>query len=121
MDQTYYIDEKLREKFSKIKEYNSGNISRLEMVKIAEENIINSLLKKSPKVKVGLITFQKRIEVKGDCLSNVMIINGEDLNNESKLMSLGKENTNLIKSEINKSYKEIIDNLRNIKEKAAQL
>ena len=115
MDQTYYIDEKLREKFSKIREYNSGNISRLEMVKIAVENIINSLLKKSPKVKVGLVTFQRRIEVKGDCLSNVMIINGEDLNNESKLMSLGKENTNLIKSEINKSYKEIIDNLRNIK------
>ena len=114
MDANYRIDEKLKEKFNKIREYKSGNISRLEMVKIAIENIINSLLKKSPKVKVGLVNFESKIEVKGDCLSNIMIIKENDMNNETKLISLGKENTNLIKSEINKSYQEIIKSLRGI-------
>jgi ubiquinone biosynthesis protein UbiJ len=51
------------------------------MVKIAIENIINSLLKKSPKAKVGLVNFESKIEIKGDCLSNIMIIKENDMNN----------------------------------------
>ena len=42
------------------------------MIKVSIENIINTLLKKSPKVKVGFVTFSSEIEVKGDCLSNII-------------------------------------------------
>ena len=110
MSVSYHITAELEQKFNKIR----GSISRLEMVKLSVENIINSLLKKSPKVKAGLVTFESKVEVKGDCLSNVIIV--KDLDNESKLQSLGKENTNLIKSGINESSKEILKSLREIKQ-----
>ena len=116
---SYSIDKELEEKFNKIrkKEFKNKNneIDRLEMVKISIENIINSLLKKSPKVKVGIVTFSSDIEVKGDCLSNIIKVKEEYLGNESKLESLGKENTNLIKSEISISFPQIIEYLRSIK------
>ena len=119
MSSPYFIDKELEEKFNKIrkKEFKNKNneIDRLEMVKISIENIINSLLKKSPKVKVGIVTFSNDIEVKGDCLSNIIKVKEEYLGNESKLESLGKENTNLIKSEISKSFPQIIEYLRSIK------
>jgi len=118
MSSPYFIDKELEEKFNKIrkKEFKNKNneIDRLEMVKISIENIINSLLKKSPKVKVGIVTFSNDIEVKGDCLSNIIKVKEEYLGNESKLESLGKENTNLIKSEISKSFPKIIEYLRSI-------
>ena len=44
------------------------------------------------------------------------MVRGNNLDNESKLVSLGKENTNLIKKEINKSSNEILNSLRKIKE-----
>jgi hypothetical protein len=84
------------------------------MVKIAVEKIINSIVKESPKVKVGFVTFSTNIEVKGDCLSNQIKIFEKDLNNESKIISLGNENTDLIKSEISKSFDKIIEYLRSI-------
>ena len=115
MTASYHIDEELEQKFNKIRGSNiKGNISRLEMVKLSVENIINSLLKKSPKVKVGLVTFESKVVVKGDCLSNILIV--KELDNESKLQLLGKENTNLIKSGINESSKEILKSLREIKD-----
>jgi len=115
MSASYHINEELEQKFNKIRGSNiRGSISRLEMVKLSVENIINSLLKKSPKVKAGLVTFESKVEVKGDCLSNVIIV--KDIDNESKLQSLGKENTNLIKSGINESSKAILKSLREIKE-----
>ena len=82
------------------------------MVKLSIEKIINSLLEESPNIKVGLVTFGRDIEVKGDCLSNVIIVKEKDLDNEEKLEWLGKENTNLIQSEINKFSKEVIKYLR---------
>ena len=122
MSQSYYINEELKEKFNKIKGDLIGNrITRLDMVKISIENIINTLIKKSPKVKVGLVTFGSEIDVKGDCLSNIIMVRGNDLVNESKLVSLGKENTNLIKTEINKSSNKILNSLRKIKEKVVLL
>jgi len=118
MSCSYSIDKELEEKFNKIRKKEFKNkihsIDRLEMVKISIENIINSLLKKSPKVKVGFVTFSSDIEVKGDCLSNIIKVKEEYLGNESKLESLGKENTNLIKSEISKSFPKIIEYLRSI-------
>ena len=118
MSFSYHINEELEQKFNKIRGSNiRGSISRLEMVKLSVENIINSLLKKSPKVKAGLVTFESKVEVKGDCLSNVIIV--KDIDNESKLQSLGKENTNLIKSGINESSKEILKSLRKIKQEGS--
>ena len=91
---------------------NTSYISRLDLVKCSIQNNINSLLKNSPNTKVGIVSFGSEIEVKGDCLSNVMIIKEKDMNNESKLISLGEENTNLIKSPINKSHNEIVKALK---------
>ena len=95
-------------------DYNTQNtsyISRLDLVKCSIRDNINSLLKNSPNTKVGIVSFGSEIEVKGDCLSNVMIIKEKDMKNESKLKSLGEENTNLIKTSIDKSHEKIIETL----------
>ena len=91
---------------------NTNYISRLDLVKLSIENNIKSLLKNSPNVKVGIVSFGSEIEVKGDCLSNVMIIKEKDMNNETKIKSLGVENTNLIKASIKQSSQNIIKSLR---------
>ena len=91
---------------------NTNYISRLDMVKLSIENNIKTLLKNSPNVKVGIVSFGSELEVKGDCLSNIMIIKEKDMNNESKLKSLGEENTNLIKAPIKQSSAQIIKSLR---------
>ena len=91
---------------------NTNYISRLDLVKCSIENNINSLLKNAPNTKVGIVSFGSEIEVKGDCLSNVMRIKEKDMKNESKLKSLGEENTNLIKSPIKLSNKNIIKSLK---------
>ena len=91
---------------------NTNYISRLDLVKLSIENNIKSLLKNSPNVKVGIVSFGSEIEVKGDCLSNVMIIKEKDMNNETKIKSLGVENTNLIKAPIKQSSPNIIKSLR---------
>ena len=115
MDHNYYIDEKLSSKFNEIKgEKIENNITRLQMVKLSVEKIIKTLVEKSPKVKVGLVTFASDITVKGDCLSNIITVKEKNLDNESLLESLGKENTNLIKTAINKSSENIIKALREI-------
>ena len=44
----------------------------MDLVKLSIENNIKSLLKNFPNVKVGIVSFGSEIEVKGDCLSNVM-------------------------------------------------
>ena len=137
MCQSYNVGKELKDKFNKILEkipkknnyqniesddfdfsnydFNQNNtnyISRLDLVKISIENNIKSLLKNSPNVKVGIVSFGSEIEVKGDCLSNVMIIKEKDMNNEAKLKSLGIENTNLIKAPIKQSSPNIIKSLR---------
>ena len=95
---------------------NTNYISRLDLVKLSIENNIKSLLNNSPNVKVGIVSFGSEIEVKGDCLSNVMIIKEKDMNNETKLKSLGVENTNLIKASIKQSSTNIIKSFRDIEE-----
>ena len=115
MKDKYTIGKELEERFNKVRTKKFENeITRLEMVKIAVEKIINSLVKESPKVKVGFVTFSNDLVVKGDCLSNRIKILEKDLDNESKLISLGNENVDLIKSEICKSYDKIIEYLRSI-------
>ena len=117
MSDSYTIDETLSEQLSKIRGNKIGySITRLELVKLAMENTINSLLKKSPKIKVGLITFGPEVEIKGDCLSNNLIVKGIDLYKEQNLESIGKNNIYLIKSEINKSSKQIIKSIREMKD-----
>ena len=137
MCQSYNVGKDLKDKFNKIlgkkpnksiyqniesddfdfsnydfNQNNTNYISRLDLVKLSIENNIKSLLKNSPNVKVGIVSFGTEIEVKGDCLSNVMIIKEKDMNNEEKLKSLGVENTNLIKAPIKQSSQNIIQSLR---------
>ena len=95
---------------------NTSYVSRLDLVKLSVENNINSLLKNSPETKVGIVSFGSEIEVKGDCLSNIMKIKEKDMNNESKIQSLGEENTNLIKSPIKQSYSKILESLHETEE-----
>ena len=140
MCQSYNVGKELKEKFNKISgknkkkkknnyrfdfdeedidfndfdfnQENTSYISRLDLVKISIENNINSLLKNSPDVKVGIVSFGSEIEVKGDCLSNIMKIKEKDMNNEEKIKSLGEENTNLIKSPIKLSSAKILESLK---------
>ena len=103
-------------------DYNTQNtnyISRLDLVKCSIQNNINSLLKNAPNTKVGIVSFGSDIEVKGDCLSNVMMIKEKDMNNESKIKSLGEENTNLIKAPIKLSHNDIIKSLKATEENGA--
>ena len=148
MCQSYNVGEDLKEKFNKISgknnkkkkknnyrfdfddedidfnnfdfnQENTSYISRLDLVKISIENNINSLLKNSPDVKVGIVSFGSEIEVKGDCLSNIMKIKEKDMNNEEKIKSLGEENTNLIKSPIKLSSTKILESLKATEEKGS--
>ena len=145
MCQSYDIDQKLKEKFNRLfnkankskptlfdnyenvtdftnfdfNKNNTNYISRLDLVKLSIENNIKSLLEQSPNVKVGIVSFGSDIEVKGDCLSNVMLIKEKDMNNESKIKSIGEENTNLIKNSIKQSSPSIIKSLREIEEEGA--
>ena len=137
MCQSYNVGKNLKDKFNKIlgkkpkqtyyqniesddfdfsnydfNQNNTNYISRLDLVKLSIEDNIKSLLKDSPNVKVGIVSFGSEIEVKGDCLSNVMIIKEKDMNNETKIKSLGEENTNLIKAPIKQSSQNIIKSLR---------
>ena len=144
MSQSYDVGSELKEKFYKIREknikkkkkfnlsidcfdfdnYSSNNentnyVSRLDLVKISIENNISSLLQNSPDVKVGIVSFGNEIEVKGDCLSNTMLIKEKDMNNEEKIKSLGEENTNLIKSPIKQSSSKILQSLYSTEEKGS--
>ena len=145
MCQSYNVGSDLKEKFNKIGgkknkkkkfnfdfdeddidfndyDYNQENtsyVSRLDLVKLSIENNLNSLLKNSPEIKVGIVSFGSDIEVKGDCLSNIMRIKEKDMNNESKIISLGEENTNLIKSPIKQSYSKILQSLHETEENGA--
>ena len=95
---------------------NKSYVSRLDLVKISIENNINSLLKNSPDIKVGIVSFGSEIEVKGDCLSNIMRIKEKDMNNEQKIKSLGEENTNLVKAPIKQSSAKILESLHETEE-----
>ena len=145
MCQSYYIEENLKKKFNKIfnkankyhaslfdnyenitdftnfdfNKNNTNYVSRLDLVKLSIENNIKSLLEHSPNVKVGIVSFGSDIEVKGDCLSNVMRIKEKDMNNENKIISIGEENTNLIKNSIKQSSESIIKSLREIEEEGS--
>jgi len=136
MCQSYNVGTELKEKFNRISgqknkknkfrldddidddlgfDYNQENtsyLSRLDLVKLSIENNINTLLKTSPDVKVGIVSFGSQIEVKGDCLSNIMIIKEKDMNNEAKIKSLGEENTNLVKAPIKQSSSKILEALK---------
>ena len=116
MSKSYSLSDELRAKFNEIRGDKIGSsITRLDMVKISVEKIIKSLLKESTKVKAGLVTFGSNIEVKGDCLSNVIMVDEKKLDKEAFLQSLGKENTNLMKTQIDISFKNIINAIREIK------
>ena len=144
MCQSYNVGNDLKEKFNKISKKNNKKkkikfdidsdeddidfnnydfdnenksyVSRLDLVKISIENNINSLLKNSPDIKVGIVSFGSEIEVKGDCLSNIMRIKEKDMNNEQKIKSLGEENTNLVKAPIKQSSAKILESLHETEE-----
>ena len=106
MDTRYTLDNNLTKKYGK------PEISRIDMVKSAMENILDSLLKKSPKVKVGLVSFGTNVEAKGDCLSKSIIL--DCLNNEAKIKEIGLNNNNIIGAPIKKSFNNLKTTLRNI-------
>ena len=64
---------------------NSNYESRLYLIKLSIEINIKFLLEHSPNVKVGIISFGIDIEVKGDCLSNVMKIKEKNMEDEKEL------------------------------------
>ena len=107
---SYRLDDELQKKFSK------NNINRLDMVKLAMENILNALLKKSPKIKVGLVSFESKVEAMGDCFSKPITVEGIDLSNEEKIKEIGMSNTNMIEAPIKESFSKIINTLKNKKE-----
>ena len=129
MSQSYQVDSKVLKKFRSIQKnsakqkmlqqhmfgdaYNNDDsyISRMECVQIAIENNILELVKTSPKVKVGLVTFGTNVEVLGDCMSNRLVLKTADVNNEEKIINLGEENTNLFKHNISQSQQKVIDAL----------
>ena len=145
MCQSYYIEENLKQKFNRLfnkankshaslfdnyenvtdfsnfdfNKNNTNYVSRLDLVKLSIENNIKSLLEHSPNVKVGIVSFGSDIEVKGDCLSNVLKIKEKDMENEKKIISIGEENTNLIKNSIKQSSQSIIKSLREIEEEGS--
>ena len=145
MCQSYYIEENLKKKFNRLfnkankshaslfdnyenvtdfsnfdfNKNNTNYVSRLDLVKLSIENNIKSLLENSPNVKVGIVTFGSDIEVKGDCLSNVLRIKEKDMDNENRIISIGQENTNLIKNSIIQSSQSIIKSLREIEEEGS--
>ena len=112
----YQDDDKIDFSNYDFSQNNTNYISRLDLVKLSIEDNIKTLLKNSPNVKVGILSFGSEIEVKGDCLSNVMIIKEKDMSNESKIKSLGEENTNLIKAKIKESSSKIIESIRKTEE-----
>ena len=129
MSQSYQVDSKVLKKFRSIQKnsakqkmlqqhmfgdaYNNDDsyISRMECVQIAIENNILELVKTSPKVKVGLVTFGTNVEVLGDCMSNRLVLKTADVNNEEKIINLGEENANLFKHNISQSQQKVIDAL----------
>ena len=62
-------------------------ISRLEMIKYSIYSMINKLLKESPNIKVGLVTFEDYVTIYGDCLYRNKII--KEIDDENKIKSLG--------------------------------
>ena len=95
-------------------EYSNGyKISRLEMIKFSIYSMINKLLKESPNIKVGLVTFETSVTIYGDCLKDTKkIIENE---NEKKIKSLGDEYSYLISNPISKSSNYILSRLYKIK------
>ena len=131
MSQSYQVNSELLHKFRSIQKrskennlycdsigysHDSGYISRLECLQIAIENNIKQLIKESPKVKVGLVTFGSDVEVLGDCLSNRIVLKQKDSNNEKKIISLGLENQNLFQHSVSESHSKVIDSLYNCEE-----
>ena len=104
MNHSYSLNTKLKEKYSK------HFIERIDMVKLAMENILNSLIKKSPNIKVGLISFGDNVKANGDCLTSPIYIENEELDDEKKIKEKGLKNKNIIKAPIRQSF----DNIRSI-------
>lgn len=126
MSQSYKVNSELISKFRAIHDSHCSDdeislslversttkyISRLECLQIAIENNIRQLVKESPKVKVGLVTFGSDVEVLGDCLSNRIVLRQKDSNNEKKIISLGLENQNLFLHPVLESHSKIIEAL----------
>ena len=88
-------------------------ISRLEMIKYSIYSMINKLLKESPNIKVGLVTFEDYVTIYGDCLYRNKII--KEIDDENKIKSLGDKYSYLISNPISKSSNFILSKLFSIK------
>jgi hypothetical protein len=75
--------------------------------------MINKLLKESPNIKVGLVTFESSVTIYGDCLKEKKTIKENE--DENKIKSLGDEYSYLITNPISKSSNYILSRLYKIK------
>ncbi|MCQ2820495.1 MAG: hypothetical protein MJ252_24795 [archaeon] len=91
-------------------------ITRMECVKIAIENNLKKILKDSPKTKVGFVLFGTDLEVRGDCLSNRLMVPSKNLGSEQKIRDMGIENSNLLNHPITESYDKLIKELQECEE-----
>jgi hypothetical protein len=93
-----------------------NEVSRLECLLSSIEQNIKTTLNNSPNTKIGLITFDSFVNIYGDCSQkSFKITKDEDLNSLINLENLAYSNRNLLSFEIKDSYKNILNQLNNIK------
>ena len=78
-----------------------GGKSRFEFMKSFMKNNLDQINKNNPNCKVGIVTFGEKVEFYGDG-DYYYKLNDEEINNEEKVIELGKSLLNPIKLNINK-------------------
>eukprot|EP01155_Anaeramoeba_flamelloides_P040691 Anaeramoba_flamelloidesc33926_g1_i2.p1 GENE.c33926_g1_i2~~c33926_g1_i2.p1 ORF type:complete len:516 (+),score=152.50 c33926_g1_i2:468-2015(+) len=66
-------------------------VSRLQCLQIAVGNQIEALSRESPETKVVLVTFNNKVEIHSNGVDGAVIIEGDDLNNFTKLKQIGSD------------------------------
>ena len=78
-----------------------GEISRFDFMKSFIINNLDQINKDNPNCKVGIVTFSEKVEFYGDG-DYYYKLNDEEINNEEKVIELGKSLSNPIKLNIDK-------------------
>ena len=94
----------------------SNSVTRLETLQTAISSNIKKITKESPNKKVGLVTFNSKVTVYGDCTSNKLILDKNNMNDEKTIIKLGEKNASIISNPISKSSKKILTKLNNVDE-----
>ena len=94
----------------------SNSVTRLETLQTAISSNIKKITKESPNKKVGLVTFNSKVTVYGDCTSNKLILDKNNMNDEKTIIELGEKNASIISNPISKSSNKILTKLNNVDE-----